>query len=81
MVPAGQVRFSNDAIVEDCGLPDLQAPLATQGNVQDLPQEVLQFLLASRYCEVDSELKDIAWRLFSNTQPGWPRVQRGTIGA
>src|SRR5579859_7460852 len=56
VVPAGQVKFSNDAVVEDCGLPDLQVPTAPQCNVQDLPQEVLQFLLASRYCEVDSEL-------------------------
>ncbi len=75
VVPAGRVVFHNDAIVEDCGLPDLQVPSAPQTNVQDLPQEVLQFLLASRYCEVDSELKDVAWSLFSSTQPGWPRVQ------
>ena len=26
IVPAGRVVFSNDAIVEDCGLPDLQVP-------------------------------------------------------
>ena len=32
-------------------------------------------LLASRYCEVDSELKQIAWALFGHTAPGWPRVQ------
>lgn len=75
VVPAGHVSFRNDAVVEDCGLPDLQVWNAPQVNVQDLPQEVLQFLLASRYCEVDSELKDIAWTLFSNAQPGWPRVQ------
>lgn len=75
VVPAGQVKFSNDAIVEDCGLPDLQVWNAPQVNVQDLPYEVLQFLLASRYCEVDSQLKEIAWNLFSHTQPGWPRVQ------
>lgn len=75
VVPAGNVRFLNDAVVEDCGLPDLQVPNAAQINVQDLPQDVLQFLIASRYCEVDSELKEIAWQLFSNTQPGWPRVQ------
>jgi transglutaminase-like putative cysteine protease len=43
--------------------------------VQELPQEVIQFLLASRYCEVDSELKEFAWATFSQTQPGWPRVQ------
>jgi len=75
VVPAGNVHFRNDAIVEDSGLPDLQVPNAPQVNVQDLPQEVLQFLLASRYCEVDSELKDIAWALFSNVKAGWPRVQ------
>ncbi len=75
VVPAGRVQFRNDAVVEDCGLPDLQAWNATQMNVQDLPQEVLQFLLASRYCEVDSDLKEIAWKIFANTQPGWPRVQ------
>jgi transglutaminase-like putative cysteine protease len=75
VVPAGHVRFRNDAVVEDCGLPDLQVWKAPQINVQDLPQEVLHFLLASRYCEVDSELKDIAWAKFSQTPPGWPRVQ------
>jgi transglutaminase-like putative cysteine protease len=75
VVPPGRVSFRNNAIVEDCGLPDLQVPSAPQMNVQDLPQEVLTFLLASRYCEVDSELKQIAWSLFSQTQPGWPRVQ------
>jgi hypothetical protein len=61
--------------VEDSGLPDLQVPLAMQMAVQDLPDFVLQFLLPSRYCEVDSELKDLAWTLFRNTSPGWPRVQ------
>jgi transglutaminase-like putative cysteine protease len=75
VVPAGRVAFSNDAIVEDCGLPDLKVANATQGNIQDLPYEVLQFLLASRYCEVDSELKQVAWQLFSQTPAGWPRVQ------
>ncbi len=75
VVPAGRVVLSNDAIVDDCGLPDLQVWNASQVNVQELPQEVLLFLLASRYCEVDSELKDIAWALFANTPPGWPRVQ------
>jgi transglutaminase-like putative cysteine protease len=75
VAPAGHVVFRNDAIVEDCGLPDLQVWNAPQINVQDLPQEVLQFLLASRYCEVDSELKEIAWSRFSSVPAGWPRVQ------
>jgi transglutaminase-like putative cysteine protease len=75
VVPAGHVSFHNDAVVEDCGLPDLQVWDAPQGNVQDLPQDVLRFLLASRYCEVDSELNNFAWSRFSQIQPGWPRVQ------
>jgi len=36
--------------------------------------ETLQFLLASRYCEVDA-LSDLAWQLFGNTPLGWARVQ------
>jgi len=75
VAPRGRVVFRNDAIVADCGLPDLQAWNAPQFNVQDLPQETLLFLLASRYCEVDSELKDIAWTLFGRATPGWPRVK------
>jgi transglutaminase-like putative cysteine protease len=75
VAPAGRITFRNEAIVEDCGLTDLQAPQAPQAAVQDLPHEVLHYLLASRYCEVDSELKDVAWSLFGNTPPGWARVQ------
>lgn len=75
LAPAGRVKLRNDAIVADSGLPDLQAVNAPQVNIQDLPQEVLQFLLGSRYCEVDSELNEMAWARFGNVPPGWPRVQ------
>jgi transglutaminase-like putative cysteine protease len=56
------------------GLADPQAPEAAQHPVQDLPDDALLYLLASRYCEVDSELKDLAGSLFNGVQPGWPRV-------
>ncbi len=75
VVPPGMVVFRNQAVVEDSGLPDLQVPDAQQVQIQDLPDYVLQFLLPSRYCEVDSELKELAWSLFKGTQPGWARVQ------
>ena len=39
-----------------------------------LPNDVLLFLLASRYCEVDC-LSDVAWNLFSNSPMGWGRVK------
>ena len=74
-VPAGRVTFRTDAVIEDDGLPDVQVFDALQHNVQDLPSDVLLFLLASRYCEVDSELRDTAWSLFGHLPAGWPLVQ------
>ncbi|HVJ79844.1 MAG TPA: transglutaminase family protein [Planctomycetia bacterium] len=74
-VPAGRVTFRADAVVEDSGLPDAQAPQARQHPVHELPDDVLHYLLASRYCEVDSELRDAAWKLFGHLPAGWPLVQ------
>ena len=45
-----------------------------QHPVQDLPLDVLPFLLGSRYCEVE-KLNETAWQLFGATPVGWPRVQ------
>ncbi len=73
VAPAGPVRFRNDAVVEDTGRPDEFDPSARQHAVEELPPEVLRFLLSSRYCESDL-LNDTAWSLFSGTQLGWPRV-------
>jgi transglutaminase-like putative cysteine protease len=42
--------------------------------VGDLPNDVLVFLLNSRYCEVD-RFSSIAFELFGQIQPGWGRVQ------
>lgn len=75
VAPSGRVVFRNDAIVEASGQPDPQVWDASQHNVQDLPYDVLPFLLASRYCEVDSDLKDLAGTLFNDVLPGFPRVQ------
>jgi transglutaminase-like putative cysteine protease len=70
----GRVRFTNDAIVWDSGNPDPVRPNAVQHRLEDLPSDAVQFLLASRYCEVDL-LADEAWRLFSGAPLGWGRVQ------
>ena len=74
-VAAGRVMFRTDALINDDGLTDVQVYNAVQHNVQELPNEVLLFLLASRYCEVDSELRDTAWSLFGHLPAGWPLVQ------
>jgi transglutaminase-like putative cysteine protease len=73
--PAGDVRFLNEAIIRDTGELDAYAPEALQHDVQELPVETLLFLLPSRYCEVDSELADFAWKRFGATAAGWARVQ------
>jgi transglutaminase-like putative cysteine protease len=75
MVPAGRVVFRNDTIVEDSGRTDRQEWGVHQHSVEDLPSDTVLFLLASRYCEVDSELRDIAWALFGHLPAGWPLVQ------
>ena len=74
VAPAGLVRLTNDAVVEDDGKPDPASEDAVQHPVEDLPQEVLTYLLSSRYCEVD-RLSDIAWNLFGNGPTGWWRVR------
>ncbi len=74
VAPAGDTTLATDAIINDSGLPDAEAPSAMQHAVEDLPPETLLFLLGSRYCETDL-LSDTAWRLFGRTAPGWPRVK------
>src|SRR5579862_3621478 len=74
IAPAGELRITYDAVVEDSGLPDEVKPAAVQHPVGDLPREALPFLLNSRYCEVDL-LNDEAWKLFGHIAGGWERVQ------
>ena len=74
VAPAGQIRLSGHAIVNDAGNPDPICPNAIQHTVQDLPEETLVFLLGSRYCETD-HLSEIAWNLFGGSPLGWRRVQ------
>jgi transglutaminase-like putative cysteine protease len=74
VAPVGQIRLSANAVIRDSGAPDVLVPGAQQHEVRDLPEETLVFLLGSRYCETDL-LSDAAWNLFSQTPPGWARVQ------
>ena len=75
--PAGikEVRFYSEAIIRDSGLPDEIDWMAAQRDPTELPPATLQFLLPSRYCEVDSALLQFAWNQFGATPLGWARVQ------
>ncbi|MGE7418810.1 transglutaminase-like domain-containing protein, partial [Methylobacterium tarhaniae] len=72
--PGGRITVSADFLVQDSGEVDDYAPDAVQHPVQDLPDDVLPFLLASRYCDTD-KLSNTAWQLFGSTPEGWARVQ------
>ena len=74
VAPPGRLTISADLLVADTGLPDAVAPEAAQIPVQDLPDEVMLYLMASRYCDTD-KLVGIAWPLFGQTPEGWARVQ------
>jgi transglutaminase-like putative cysteine protease len=73
--PAGTIRFLNHAIILDSGEPDAYAPELEESGLGEIPTDTLSFVLPSRYCEVDSELLDFAWKRFAAITPGWARVQ------
>jgi transglutaminase-like putative cysteine protease len=74
VAPPGLIEIRNDFLIVDSGLPDEVAPDARQIEVGDLPDEVLIYLLGSRYCDTE-KLSDLAWSLFGGVTPGWQRVQ------
>ena len=74
VLPEGETILTNDFVIEDSGLPDRIVPGAAQHPVEELPDDVLVFLLGSRYCETD-RLSDTAWGLFGHVEPGWTRLQ------
>jgi transglutaminase-like putative cysteine protease len=74
VAPQGHLRLSSSTLIQDSGLPDEVNWAARQSAAGDLPNEMLRYLLNSRYCEVD-RLSSVAIELFGNTSPGWARVQ------
>ena len=74
IAPPGLISIRNEFLISDSGLPDEVAPDARQFDVGELPDDVLVYLLGSRYCDTQ-KLSDMAWSLFAGIKPGWQRVQ------
>lgn len=74
VAPAGRLNVRADTVIRDSGEPE-PWPVGVAG-VQpgELPDDVLPFLLPSRYCEVEM-LSDFAWNTFGHLPPGWPQVE------
>ena len=75
MVPAGRLEIKTDFQIKDSGKPDVIARRAAAVDIDKLPNDALQFLLPSRYCDSEA-LSDLAWSLFGSSKPGWDRVQQ-----
>ena len=63
LAPAGQLRLYYDNVAFDSGFREPRIDGTVIHPVDELPPECMQFLLASRYCEVD-RMTQIAWDLF-----------------
>lgn len=74
VAPAGGIVLESEGLVYDDGEPDPVDLSAGEVLPAHLPDDVLVYLLGSRYCETD-KLAERAWSLFGHLQPGWGRVQ------
>jgi transglutaminase-like putative cysteine protease len=74
VAPPGVLTLSNDFTIRDSGEVEKQPIGAMQYPIDALPDDVLMFLMGSRYCDTQ-KLMDIAWTEFGNIAPGWPRVE------
>ena len=73
VAPAGRLKLKGETVVGRGDVADQINANAQQALVEDLPSEVLQFLLPSRYCQVD-QFTPIAHDLFGWMMPGWTRA-------
>ena len=62
-VEPGHIAFRNDFTIFDTGLPDGRPADAPLTPVSRLPDDVLLFLISSRYCDTD-KLVQFAWSQF-----------------
>jgi len=72
-IPAGDFRLESTVTVDCADYIDVNiyAPYTTP---ELIPDEVLQFLLPSRYCESD-KCNELATRIVAGALPGYPQVQ------
>ena len=73
VAPPGRLRLVGWSVADLEPATDPVPGDAKQAPVDELPDDVLQFLLSSRYCEVD-RFVPIAQDLFGWMKPGWERA-------
>ena len=74
IAPPGKTTLEISGIIKDSGTREAQMSGEPLWPVADLPDDALVYLLASRYCEVDS-LGGLAWQLFGHLPNDTSRVR------
>jgi len=74
VAPDGPLKIWTDCFAEMPREADVLLPDARLQPVAELPDEVLTFLLPSRFVDSD-RLADLAWKMFGDTDPGRERIQ------
>ncbi|WP_321370577.1 transglutaminase family protein [uncultured Desulfuromusa sp.] len=72
IAPVGHFSIATSAEVKTADIVSIQ-PGAPLVEIQKLPEQVLVYLLPSRYCESD-RFGDLAWDLVAEVQPGYDQV-------
>jgi transglutaminase-like putative cysteine protease len=73
VAPAGYLWLSSTNVIQADPNGDPICAAANQAAIDELPADVLQFLLPSRYCQVD-QFGAIAQDLFGSYSDGWQRA-------
>jgi transglutaminase-like putative cysteine protease len=74
VAPPGPISFTNEFLIQDSGQPEVLPSGARQHPIEELPNDVLMFLVGSRYCDTQ-RLLSVAWNLFGHVPEGWARVE------
>ena len=72
--PSGLITFRNRFVIFDTGQTEATPPDTELTPIVSLPNEVLLYLISSRYCDSD-KLADFAWSKFGAIDGGYRRVQ------
>jgi transglutaminase-like putative cysteine protease len=74
LAPQGELKIIYDVMIEvPAGLDPVLTDLP-KTQIHDLPDDVIEYTLPSRYCPSDLFITE-AWDLFGNIQSGWAQVQ------
>jgi transglutaminase-like putative cysteine protease len=74
LAPAGKLRIWYDNVIWDSGNKEPAIEGLRLHPVDELGDDLIRFLMGSRYCEVD-RIGQMAWDLFGKTPPTHERVQ------